>query len=282
MWFWLTVLAGTASAGHHLVDRYVLRDGKDPIAFAFLFELLQIILILPVLPFDFKATFEAIPMLLLFLTGMIEILTMILFVNMHKYVEVSISSIIMRLRTVWVVLLAYLFLGERLTVNGVMGTILVLAGLSVVSLQKFNKKAISSSKALIFPFLFSLTTAIETTLMKNAAKNFSASWVLIVVMLPSVIILPMISRGLIKKARKFFKAKSSWVFLASFLGTVGFYTFQQSLHFGDVSRIMPIYQSLSILTVFGGIFLLKERKRIWQKILGGILAVIGVILVKGG
>ncbi|GAI85520.1 unnamed protein product, partial [marine sediment metagenome] len=35
------------------------------------------------------------------------------------------------------------------------------------------------------------------------------------------------------------------------------------------------------LTVLGGIVFLKERERVWQKILGGILAVIGVILVKG-
>jgi len=121
----------------------------------------------------------------------------------------------------------------------------------------------------------------ETTLMKNAANNFSAVCVFIVVILPSVIILPMISRGIIKKASKFLKENGSWVFLTSFLGTISFYTFQQSLHFGDVSRIMPIYQSFSVLVIFGGIFLLKERGRIWQKILGGVLAAIGVVLVKG-
>jgi len=71
------------------------------------------------------------------------------------------------------------------------------------------------------------------------------------------------------------------VLLALFLGTLALFLSLQAISMTELSRVNPILESFKILTILSGIIFLQEKERVWQKILGGILTVIGVVLVKG-
>lgn len=284
MWFWLTVLAGTASVGHHLIDRYLLRQGKDPIAFAFLFQFLGMIFILPILPFDFRINLEPGPILWLSLIGVMDVATITLMAYMHRNVEASISSTVVRLRMIWALILAVVFLGEKMAGGEALGAGLIFLGLLAVSYkyQRFGGEIRYSFKKIIFPLLFSLTCSVESILMKAVAKDFSAAVVFFADVFPSIVVLPVIFGDLPRRAKTLFRGNCSWFLLTALFATAGLYSFQWALRFGEVSKIIPVYESLSLLTILGGIVLLKEREGVGQKIFGAILAAIGVILIRRG
>ncbi|HCM37979.1 TPA: hypothetical protein DIS61_04985 [Patescibacteria group bacterium] len=72
----------------------------------------------------------------------------------------------------------------------------------------------------------------------------------------------------------------SWhVVLMAFLNVFGYIIQIKALSLGDASRVIPITSSASILTVLGGIFILKEKTSIGRKIFAGILGFVGVILL---
>lgn len=274
-WVILAVLAGIASNFFNFVSRYALKDDGDSNAWAFLFEFIRLIVFLIFVFFDFSLKLEFQTFNLLFWIGFTEFISVYLYMKMHKYSHLSISTIISRTRLIWIPFIAFLFFGEHLKLVEYLGIATLFVGLSIV----IAPHKLFIDKGAVYANLAAFMIAINTIMFKLALPYASNSVILVAFCLPSVILFPPLMKNaksrIIKEAKKNFLFKIAGIFA----NVVSTYLFIWALHVGEVSKVNAVYQSMMILSVLAGIFILNERKDIFKKLLGSVVTVIGVILL---
>lgn len=114
-WIVLAILGGLASNFFGFTSRFALKDeNDDPNAWAFLFEFVRLIVFATFLLFDFSLKWNFQTFHLLFWVGFTEFISVYLYMQMHKYSHLSISTIVSRTRMIWIPIIAFLFFGEHL------------------------------------------------------------------------------------------------------------------------------------------------------------------------
>lgn len=274
-WVVLAILAGLASNFFNFINRYVLKEEGDPTAWAFFFEFVRLIVFTIVLFFDFSIKLEFKSFILLFLVGFTEFVSVYLYMQMHKFSHLSISTIISRTRLIWIPIIAFLFFAEKLKLSEYLGIAILFLGLSIV----VSPHKLFVDKGAVYANLAAFVIAINTIMFKLSIPYASNSLILVAFCLPSVIFFPLLMKNAKKRilgeARKNFPIK-----LAGILGSVvSSYLLVWALHSGDVSRVNAIYQGMLIVSVLAGIIILKERKNLLRKLLGSVVTIIGVILL---
>ena len=274
-WFWLAFGAGLASALFNFTGRKTLKGG-DPAAFSWLFEFIRL-LIFTVLAFgDFYFELNIRTILILLLLGVTEFASVYVFTKMHSLAELSITSVLTRLRLVWVPIFAFVLLGEKLVIDQYLGLILIITGAIVtVSIKSFR-----SDKGIKTALLSSVLIAVLSVEMKMASEVVSTPILMIFVALPTVLFYPLKMRSakqrLVKVVRDQYKAGLTF----SLTNALSMYLLVSALRIGDASRVMGIYQGVSLISMPLGIIILKEKDRIWWKMAGAALAFLGMLMLR--
>ena len=294
MWFWLAVVSGVISTFKQLLNRTILKDKGDSLAFAFFYQVIAAVSALPLFVFGLKFPTIFFPYLVLIAIGVVDTLSSFLIMESLKCLEVSLGTVIYQLRIFWILIFSALILGESLNLEKIVGVCLIFGG---ISLAVFRKRRVSwlkkimirvlgrkdpKGKGVLVCLLASFLTALEMIGVKHVLNQFSLAVVVFIPLSVSALLFLLLAPDLKKRVLVLIKGpQRNAVWLTCVLGTIALFLSLRVMSLTEVSRANPILQSFSILTILGGIVFLKERERIWQKILGGILAVIGVILVKG-
>lgn len=165
---------------------------------------------------------------------------------------------------------------EPLTGAKIVGVFLILLSLLLVSYTKTKDKVPLQAVAHgILTFLF-LGTA--WTLDKQGATYFGAETYNVLIWITPIlfIYLPHIKmRDIICE----FKT-SHWKILALAVLNVSGYLLQlKALEMHEATRVIPIIQTSTVFTVMAGVLFLKERENIFRKILAGVVALVGVVLL---
>lgn len=272
-WIILAALAGIFSNVFNFFSRLFLKDDGDATSWAWTFETIRLVIFVFLAIFDFKLQFNLNNFLILLAVGLSEFISVYLYMKMHQYYHLSISTIISRTRLVWIPVIALIFLGERLTNLEYLGIFLLFAGLSIVVAP--NKLFVD--KGAIYANLAAFVIAINTIFQKQATPFASISLIMVAMSLPSVILFPIFMKNakkrLINTQQLFLKI------LAVLANVFSSILFLMALKLGDVSKANAVYQSMMILGVIAGIIFLNERKDIFKKLLGSIVTIIGVILL---
>ncbi len=275
-WIILAALGGIASNFFNFVSRYALKDeSDDPNSWAFLFEFVRLVVFIVFLFFDFSLKWEFQTFHLLFWVGFTEFISVYLYMQMHKYSHLSISTIISRTRLVWIPLIAFLFFGEHLKLMEYLGIAILFIGLSIV----VAPHKLFVDKGAIYANLAAFIIAINTILFKLSLPFASNSLILVAFCLPSVILFPIFMKNakkrIIKGARKNLMLK----LIGIVCNILSSYFIIWALHTGEVSKVNAIYQSMMIFSVLAGIIILKEKQDILKKLIGSIITIAGVILL---
>jgi drug/metabolite transporter (DMT)-like permease len=294
MWFWLVVISGFVGTGKDLFNRAALKDRGDSLTFSFLYQLVPVVFALPLFAFGLNFPSGVFPYFLLVVIGVVDTFSVFLIMESFKYLDVSLRAIVYQLRLLWVLIISVLILGETLNLAKIIGVFLIFSGISLAIFKKrklgwFQRiiirilgKKDRKGKGVLVTLLASLLTALEIVGVKYLLSQFSVSFVIFGTLLVSALIFLFLVPDLKNRTLFLIKGpKRRVVWLTLFLGTVGIFLSLQAMAMTELSRVNPILESFKILTILGGIVFLKERERVWQKILGGILTAVGVILVKG-
>jgi drug/metabolite transporter (DMT)-like permease len=275
-WILLAVLAGLSSQIFNFLNRYLLKDGEDPLSLGWISEFLRFFIYFLFLPIDFQIQNSVLTYVLLIGLGFVNLLSVYVFFRMHSFAELSISSIVSRIRIIWVPIIAFIFLGEVLNFNQYLGIAILFIGLSVaVSPNRFF-----ADKGVFYSFITSIVVAIISVLFKALSPLASTSVIMVVMALPSVILLPLLMKNSIKRLRGGIKDRLTLKILASLANLLAMYFTLMSLKSGGpVSIVSGIYQAMMIISVIAGIIFLKERKDIPKKLIGSTITVIGIILI---
>ena len=164
---------------------------------------------------------------------------------------------------------------ESITFVKVVGFILIAGSLILASFERGKKKA---TKGLQLALLTFSMLGLGWALDKKGAISFSPEFYNIIVWASGLLIIsyPSLSKKEILGEVKI----GSWkLILLALVNVAGYFLQLKALTMADATRVVPIVQTTTIATVILGIVLLKERNRIPQKLLAGLLAVTGVILL---
>ena len=106
-WFWLAAGAGIIGNGFNFVNRFSLRGQQDSTAYAWWFEFLRLVVFGTLAMFNFQLAVSSKSLSMLVSLGLVELVAIYLYMKMHAFTELSLSAIIVRLRQVWVLLVAW-------------------------------------------------------------------------------------------------------------------------------------------------------------------------------
>lgn len=189
-----------------------------------------------------------------------------------KLLDASVFTTIGNVAVLIAFTVALFLYSEPLTVQKLLGGILIMGALILVSLNKTTSKA--SKKGIFLAILISIAIGLGWGLDKLGAQFFTAqTYSIFVWTIPLFFIwFPSVKTNAIKIELK----NASWrVFLLAGINVVAYLMQLKALETAEATRVIPILQTSTIFTVLIGIIILKERDHIFKKIIAGILAVVG-------
>ncbi len=282
-WLFLTLAGAFCVAGARIFQKIVLSDKKsDAFVFSFFFQLLVAGVFLAYTQLTNTWEFPNLTMVwknILLMTGLYALGNLFSF-KAYKYAEASEASILFSTGTIWSIVTALIFLDEKLSIYQLLGILIVIVGIVITYFEKTGWKF---NKGHIFALVSSLFYGVAFTNDVYIISKYQsiASYMFIIFFLPSLATLAFRPRSLSKLGVYFssFKktlAVTSSVVLYSFSVIALFTAYKLG---GQASIISPIFQTSMIFTVLFGYFFLKEKKRLWQKIVGILFAFGGVLLI---
>ncbi len=209
------------------------------------------------------------------LLGMTELFSVYVFMKMHALTELSISSIISRLRIIWSPLLAWLLVGERLTMPQYLGIVIIFLGMAVVT----SPKQIRTDRGIHIALLFSFSSALLSTVLKWTGGIASTEVLIVSQSILPLFILPMLMKNATKRIVKIGKSNLAQTLLGGSFNIASSYLLVEALRASDASKVVGLYQSMTLFSVLFGIFILKERDKLLAKIIGSLIVIAGIVLM---
>jgi drug/metabolite transporter (DMT)-like permease len=200
--------------------------------------------------------------------------------NALKIIGISEYKIIYSIRPVVTVLASILFLGEIINFRQIIGAILILIGVIVVSWQSKKLKILNQGAiyTLIAATAYGLAFTGDTFVVRNLDV---ASYQTFAFIIPATIMLTIFpsAKPHIKKMFNFSILPK--LFILCVFQAIATITVFLGYKIGRNNvQIAPLGQLSTIVIVLAGIIILKERKNLFQRILGTILSFSGAIMLR--
>lgn len=190
--------------------------------------------------------------------------------------EASTFAIFTRLSTVIAFAGSMIFLQEQPLVEKVLGATLVI-GATFLLIYKNPK--FSLTPAFWYAMLCSVSMGLANFIDKPASASIPATLYSFIAWCFPIFIVAF--PGFKKEDLLKELTIGGWkVALAAILNVTGYIFYIQALALADASRVIPITATYAILTVLGGIIILREHDHVWRKLLAAGIAFVGVYLLK--
>lgn len=281
-WFYFSLISAVGYALVSLLSRVIAVESDHPRELSVVFNLISGMIALVIffvssgyvnfnLPKDPQAYIYLFVILLFY--GLYERFRF----KTSKYLEVSTQGTLNNIFIVVAFVIALFIYSEVITADKIFGFIFVLVGILLVTVNKSKK---INSMGLFYGVLANVSVGIAWSLDKKGISYFNPDLYNLLVWVAPIIVIsffPLIKLSVVKKIiRKDFKQIS----LISFLN-VGAYLFNLKALVvgGEVTKVISIVQTSTIITIILGIIFLKEREHIVKKIVAGLIAIIGVFLL---
>ena len=194
-----------------------------------------------------------------------------------RYADASEISPLMGSSTAWTVISTSILLGESMNLRKVIATVLITTGMFIVydrkGKSKWNKGHILGAIAALF---FGLAFTNDAIIINQSSSSVSY--------LPFSYLLPGIATILIKpkslkNIKEIAKRSNSIILLVfSTIAVLGcLLKFAAYAQGGDISTIAIILRSSLVLSVILSYVLLNERSRVWNKVIGTLFVLTGVL-----
>ena len=279
-WLLYALVSAFLGVGYMIVSRKLSVQSVNPRALSIVFNACSSLIALALFSFE-KWWFTPVQ---LYVWGLVlaSILLYTIFEGTHfygrKYVDASTASILFRLNTVISVLASFLFLQETVTVNKLLATGLIVLGTYLVTVRNLSLKF---NKGVIYILAATLALGLVRPVDKTAANFFAPPLYTFLIYAGPVFLLPLFPR-LIKLSELTQEIRlGSW--LIPTLGLINifeYYFMLKAYSLADASLVIPIVSLSTVFTVLVGIIFLGERDHMVRKIIAGLLAFIGVLLIK--
>mgnify|MGYP001604650133 CR=1 FL=1 len=274
----LALLSAFFAFSWRITVRTKLKPGKNDIAFTALvdfFAALTAAFFIPFFGINFPNSTELLGLFLVsvFLSAISDYLLMFA----TKNADTADTSILMPLSNIWVLLLAAVFLKESLSVWKIIGVILIVVG-SIVTLSRGRKFVINKGilAAFIYGWLITGTILID----KGISNNFSLPvYSMVFYFLSSAILTLLTGKQSINKIVIEWKINKWWSAAIGAQWALFSLTLLFAYAHEEASKAVPIMRVFIVLVTIYSVFIMKERERMWQKIIGAIVVTGGALVL---
>lgn len=280
-WQVFLLISILAESFGRVFQRFVLKNNtSDPIAYAVWFQFLSgALLLVYALIHGFKLPENILSLTpnLILVSVFYGLMSIFIFKALQQ-TEASIFTILFNFRVIIVVLGAMIILNNPFTIKQIMGTILILASVVAVS---FKKQKLQFKKGEIYSLLAGTFLALGVVNDSIILKQFDvATFSAIAFILPGFFIWAVNPKSTSKilsfPKDKFFPN----IGLMGLIYGVTYLTYNFAYFSGqNAARIAAIFPISSVITVLISMILLKERQRVFIKLLAAIISFTGVLLV---
>jgi drug/metabolite transporter (DMT)-like permease len=192
-----------------------------------------------------------------------------------RLLPISYKAIISRLRIIWIWLLGIFAFAEVITFNKILGGILLVSGVIVLSRTKEKINA----RGAMLEGVGSLFVSLALTLDKVLTQTLSPTFVAMLAFLNAGVLFMLIFPRSLRDAGKIFRELGFKILLPVLAGTMSYLCFVACLKQGELSVVVPLYQTSSIITLVVGHFVFRELGNLSFKLSCGVLSAVGAILM---
>lgn len=281
-WQLYTILSLLCLVFFNLLNRVVAVKSENPRAGSFVFNvygalLALVLFVVTSAEFSISQFLSLSPFLLLLVVCSIVMYGGYerLQYSVKKNINASTTAILFRMSTMFSFVLAIVFLRESITLVKVLGVCCILFANIFLSWKNVNLKI---DRFFWLAILCNVFLAVAWTLDKRLSGAVNTTFYSLLIWagpLP-LIFFPKLPLADIKKEIELGSWKTG---LMALLNVAGFFFQIKAMTLAEGSRVIPIISSSSILVVLLGTWLLKEREHPWKKLIAGVAATIGVILL---
>lgn len=282
-WFPLVLIYILMNATSKILTKFIVSDEKvDDIAFSIVFMFACGLFTLPLIgvePIRFPT--QPIAWIAFAASCIGYAFCMTLYFYCVKRVEISQVETIGTSRSIWMMLLGIIAFGEVLTLSKIIGICLIIAAIVTVYARKDALIGLGKNHFLVL--LYAMVISVCYALDKYALGYFSlVLFQVLIFTIPSFII-GMFFPASVKKIIPMFKTKRNAILMliCFFVQAVSVLSLYRAYQIGgQLSIVGPIAQTTTVVTITAGIVILREYWNIKKKILGIILALLGVIFLR--
>lgn len=278
MGVFLALLSAFFAFSWRIIVRTKLKPNQNDLAFTALvdfFAACTVALFIPLFGIKLPSNTDLIGLFLIsvFLSAIGDYLIMF----GTKNADTADTSILLPLSTIWVLLFAAIFLRESLSAWKIIGVLMIAIG-SVVTLNKGGKFVLNKGILAVFLYGFLITGTI--LIDKGISNNFSLPVYSTIFYFLSSAVLTLLTGG-----RAIQKIVSEWKINKWWCAVIGaqWALFSLTLLFAysrtEASRAVPIMRVYIVLVTLYSVFVLKEKERMWQKIVGSIIVTAGALIL---
>ncbi len=276
MEFWILLLAGIFLGLVYVLEKKLSSENFHPATFVALISGVSGLVSIPLLLYQFKVPENILFWILAFVSVATYGIGYLFSFKAYKLIDVSEIGLINRLNIVFTAIVAILFLSETYTTYSYIGFLLIFIGSLIIV---FKRGKILINKGLLFALIMAMGFGLSAVFDKVLVSQFSP-FTYVVINNLAVSLLFFSFREARQESVRLFKSKPIPILLTGILSAISWVGFLFVLQSGAVSKIFPIYDTLSLICIVGmGILFLGEKEKILQKISGSILVIIGVFLL---
>mgnify|MGYP002713058628 CR=1 FL=1 len=284
LWLLFTLAATLLTAIERILHRYVLRNNDDASIYTLAYQFAAAMFLVPTILVEFK-DYNFSPAhipnyILLIISGIFWLGFGLLSFHADRYAQVSITSILSRTRLFWVLLIGLVFFDEVINSYTVGGIIFIFIGITILAFI-----SLGGNRGVNKGALFSLMAAISISIALSIDKYQSQSSQLLLGMIalsafltPSAWLTVTLSDKK-NRIKALFAGKGKYVIFTALVGALSYWFLIKALSMANISKVIPIYQSSITVAIVMGFFFLKERDKIFFKLLASIIVVVGAVLV---
>jgi len=255
------------SAFLHSIWNFLLKGSGNKTAFVYILNILISIIFLPVVLFSLGSTpVSEIGILFAILSGLIHAVYFILLSKAYSHGHLSIVYPLARSSLLFVPIWAFLLLGEKLSLEGILGILLIILGIYILHLRKISLNSLLEpfqyirEKGSVFAILTALTISFYSIVDKVGVSFLNpVPYIYIMFLFIVVFLTPYVLLNLGNSLRPEWNKNRKNIVASSVLCVSSYLLILFAFQLSKVSYIISLRQISVIIGVLLGIMLLKEK-----------------------
>ncbi len=276
-WVILALASAFLLGIERLIHRHVMKK-EGHMSYTWLFSLLAGIFYLPLLFTGVRIPDSLFAWaLMLFAAGVWTAIGVIGFKS-YRYAQVSLRDPIARTDILFLLFFSALVLQEPMNVTKLAGALVIFSGLVALTFHDGRMFGKFSHRGVKLTLAAAVLSGFVAVVDKVAVAYFlPALYGFLMYFVPAVYLTPVALKNK-QEIKSLISGKMFWVVAASVITVLSYY-FQLSAYLiTDVSNVFPILQLSTLVAVFGGYFVHKEKDLV-LRVAGAVLMVAGSVLI---
>lgn len=280
------ILLVLISAILHLLWNFLLKESRRKLAFIYLFNFLIVFIYLPVFLSSMdSANIPKTGISLVIISGLIRAIYFIVLSKAYSHGHLSIVYPLARSAPLFVPIWAFIFIGENISIDGILGILLIILGIYILHLREMSLDSLLKpfhyvrEKASILAIITALNVSFYSIVDKAGVSFLNPIvYIYLMFLFTFVFLTPYALLTFRNSIRAEWNVNKKRILISSFLCLTSYLLILMAFQLSKVSYIVALRQTSVIISVLlGSIYMREDHGRI--RLIAAIVMFAGFFLV---